>query len=131
MGKKIASKPLSKQSVVFNMYKISVSLSFLGRNTGSMGCFTCRNFARCSAFTVLALAVIIGLFVVGVPTQLGLFRWFAHRDVSIESRSLIGLAPAFMLPDEYRYTFEDVARTDLTGQTAVVTGVNCGLRYWP
>ena len=94
-----------------------------------MGCFTCRNIARCSAFTVLALAVIIGLFVAGVPTQLGLFRWLAHRN--FEARSFIGTAPAFMIPDDYRYTFKDVARTDLTGQTAVVTGVNCGLRYWP
>ena len=92
-----------------------------------MGCFTCRNIARCSALTVLVLAVIIGLFVAGVPSQLGLFRWQAHRD--LESRVYIGLAPAYMLPDEYRYSFEDVASTDLTGQTAVVTGVNCGLSY--
>ena len=93
-----------------------------------MGCFTCHNIARCNALVVLFFAVIIGLFVVGVPTQLGLFRWQAHRD--LEHRNYIGLSPAFMLPDEYRYSFKDVASTDLNGQTAVVTGVNCGLRYW-
>ena len=90
-----------------------------------MGCFTCRNIAQCSAIFALVLAVIIGIFVSGVPTSLGLFRWRAHWDQADPmNRFLIGLSPAFMLPEEYRYSFEDVARTDLTGQTAVVTGSN-------
>jgi len=84
--------------------------------------------ARCSAISSLVLAVVIGLLAAGVPTQLGLYRWIAHLTPA--TRGLRGLSPAFMLPDEYRYSFEDVARTDLTGQTAVVTGANGGVGYW-
>ena len=89
-----------------------------------MGCFTCSTIAQCSVIVTIVLARIANLFVSGVPTSLGLFRWRAHRDPT--NRFYIGLAPAFMQPDEYRYSFEDVARTDLTGQTAVVTGSGSG-----
>ena len=91
-----------------------------------MSCFTCRNFARCSAIVTLIIAVIIGLIVAGVPTYLGLYRRLAHGSPA--SRIYIGMAPSFMLPEEYRYSFEQVARADLTGQTAVVTGANNGVR---
>jgi len=95
-----------------------------------MGCFTCRNIAKCSSIVALVFAVIIGLFVSGVPSSIGLFRWFAHIDLDPRHAKFVGFAPAFMLPDEYRYSFEDVTRTDLTGQTAVVTGANSGIGYW-
>ena len=90
-----------------------------------MSSFTWRNFARCSAIVTLIIAVTIGLIVAGVPTYLGCYRWFAHRSPG--SRNFIGMTPSFMLPEEYRYSFEEVARADLTGQTAVVTGANGGV----
>ena len=106
------------------IYKCDKVVCF-GRYTGSMSCFTCRNFARCSAIVTLVIAVIIGLFVTGVPTKLGFYRWLAHHNP--DDRAAIGLAPSYMLPEEYRYSFEDVARADLNGQTAVVTGTDTGV----
>lgn len=81
---------------------------------------TCRRIARCSTISTSVLAVVVGLLAAGVPTKLGLYRWIAHLRPA--TRGLKGLSPAFMLPDEYRYSYGDVKRTDLTGQTAVVTG---------
>jgi len=83
---------------------------------------------RCSAIATLLFAVFIGLLVTGVPSNLGLYRWLAH--VGPGTRGFIGLSPAFMLPEEYKYSFEEVSRTDITSQTAIVTGANSGMGYW-
>lgn len=93
-----------------------------------MSCFANCDCARCSAIVTLIIAVFIGLIVAGVPTYLGFYRWLAHG--SSKSRLYFGAAPSFMLPEDYRYSFEQVARVDLTGQTAVVTGANSGVGYW-
>merc|ERR1712129_164169 len=55
-------------------------------------------------------------------------RWLAH--VGPGTRGFIGLSPAFMLLEEYKYSFEEVSRTDITSQTAIVTGANSGMGYW-
>jgi NAD(P)-dependent dehydrogenase (short-subunit alcohol dehydrogenase family) len=75
--------------------------------------------------SVLAVAVFIGVFAAGVPTQVGLWRWAASRN-----GQLIGMAPAFMHDDEYKKSFDDIRALDLSGQTAIVTGANIGLGYW-
>jgi len=77
-----------------------------------------------SATLVGALAVFIGLLLSPIPRNLGFYKWYTSRNPTT-----IGLTPAFMLSDEWGYTFEELYASDLTGQNALVTGSNSGVGY--
>lgn len=72
-------------------------------------------------------AVTVGLLLSPIPTKLGFYRWWATRDPS--NPRGIGLFPAWNYGIEWGYTFEELNASDLTGQTAIVTGANSGIGY--
>ena len=72
-------------------------------------------------------AVAVGLLLSSIPTKLGFYRWLATRDPS--NPRGIGMFPAWNYGVEWGYTFEQLYRSDLTGQTAIVTGANAGIGY--
>ena len=76
----------------------------------------------CVSVGVALLAVLIGLFAAGVPSQLGLFTWIASAVPA-----LVGMSPAFA--EGAQFDFTRLGALDLAGQRAVVTGANSGLGF--
>jgi hypothetical protein len=76
---------------------------------------------KCLAIVVGLVAALLGALVAGVPTRLGVYSAYAASRSSAE---LVGMSPAFMRPEGYQFSFEQLAAIDLSGQTALVTGAN-------
>jgi len=81
---------------------------------------------RVLTYVVLVIAVAVGLLVTGVPTQLGFWRWLVNCT---GHPFLVGFAPGFMRPGDNQYSYEELGKLDLSGQSAIVTGANIGLGY--
>jgi hypothetical protein len=79
---------------------------------------------RCSAVVVGLVAVLIGLLISGIPRRLGLFTLLPGL---LDNHGAYGLVPAFIDGVEWGYTYDDLGRVDLSGQTAMVTGANAGI----
>lgn len=73
---------------------------------------------------VAAISIGVGLLFSPIPGNLGLYRWIASKNPAF-----IGLSPAFHRGVAWKYTFEELYRNELKGQTAVVTGANSGMGY--
>ena len=85
-----------------------------------------RSVITCGAAGALALAVIIGLLLSGVPRQLGLFTLLPPL---LENSRQYGMLPPFIDGVAWGYTWDEFAEVDLTGQTALVTGANAGIGF--
>lgn len=68
-------------------------------------------------------AIILGIFLSDFPRNMGLYRWMTTVEPM-----LIGLTPAFHNGND-GYSTEKLYNTDLTGQSAFVTGANSGIGY--
>lgn len=80
---------------------------------------------RYVTYLIGLLAVSINLLFSPIPAKLGLYRLLAWQ-----LPVFIGLSPAFLDPSQpWGYTFDELAATDLSGQTALVTGANSGIGY--
>ena len=77
--------------------------------------------------TTLSIAVAVVAIVVGLvlgsdlPKRLGVYRWLAALD-----KTQIGLTPAHHYGIPWGYTWEELYASNLTGQSAIVTGGNSG-----
>lgn len=78
------------------------------------------------SFLGASAAILVGIIISPLPTNLGLYRFLASRDPA-----LIGLTPAFHHGIEWEYTFEQLYKdcTKLSGQNALVTGANSGVGF--
>jgi NAD(P)-dependent dehydrogenase (short-subunit alcohol dehydrogenase family) len=74
----------------------------------------------------LLLAVLVWLFVTGVPRQFGFYTWLA--SISPDAR-FVGMSPAFNDGIAWNFDYTQLAAIDLTGQRALVTGANSGLGF--
>jgi retinol dehydrogenase-14 len=73
------------------------------------------------------IAVLIGVFCFSsIPTKLGFYRELANY---VAYPAMIGYIPAFNYGVPWKYTFEELYKSDLTGQKAIVTGANSGIGY--
>ena len=78
-----------------------------------------------SAFLVALLMVSTALvFLTPIPTNLGFYRW-----VSEISPETVGLSRAYLHGVSWGYSFDDLHKTNLTGQNAIVVGSNSGIGY--
>jgi|TARA_B110000208_G_scaffold186687_1_gene243582 NAD(P)-dependent dehydrogenase (short-subunit alcohol dehydrogenase family) len=78
---------------------------------------------KCCGVFITVIAIFVGLLISGVLRQAGLFKLI---NPSLPDM-LTGMVPALMDGIEWSYTFDDVAKADLTGQIALVTGANAGI----
>ena len=84
---------------------------------------------KCCGFLVLFVAVAIGMVLSGALAEITPLMKFLDQGKVVGTDSLKGLIPAFHRGTEWGYTFEDLEKTDLKGQTILVTGGNIGLGY--
>ena len=68
--------------------------------------------------------IFLGLLFSPLPTRIGFYRWIAFIQPKY-----IGLLPAFHHGVEWGWSFEELHRANLTGQTALVTGANSGVGF--
>jgi len=80
----------------------------------------------CGTAAALVFSVAIGLFLSGVPRQLG---FFTIMPGLLEGHGLYGLVPAFIDGVPWGYTFDDLSKVRLDGQNALVTGANAGIGF--
>ena len=78
---------------------------------------------KCCGVFITVIAIFVGLLISGVLRQAGLFKLI---NPSLPDM-LTGMVPALMDGIEWTYTYDDVAKVDLTGQIALVTGANAGI----
>jgi len=74
--------------------------------------------------TVLASAALVGFILSPIPANIGLYRWIGRFFPFF-----IGVCPIFHQGIPWQYSFDDLYNSDLTGQTALVTGANSGIGY--
>ena len=75
------------------------------------------------ATSIALVAVLVGVILyTKIPTQLGVYRSYAKYV----DHSLVGFTPAFHYGIPWKFTFEELYASDLTGQTALITGANKG-----
>jgi retinol dehydrogenase-14 len=77
-----------------------------------------------TAFALFAVLIGVVLFS-PIPTKLGFYRWIAEA----KAPELIGFTPAYLYGVPWKYSFEELYKSNLTGQTAIVTGANSGIGY--
>ena len=84
------------------------------------------SIVRCGALSIGLLSIILGLFLSGIPRQLGFFTIMPYL---LHGHSSYGLVPAFLDGTKWGYTFEEFEEVRLDGQTALVTGANAGIGF--
>lgn len=78
-----------------------------------------------TATLVAAVAILLGLLLSPeISRHYAIFHW-----IPLLYPPFIGILPATQSVADWRYTFEEVRQTDLTGQVALVTGANSGIGY--
>lgn len=79
-------------------------------------------FANPGAFIAVAIAILLS----PIPRNLGLYRWHAYHR---KNDQYIGRVPATHHGIPWKFTFEQLKGYNLAGQSALVTGSNCGIGF--
>ena len=87
----------------------------------------CKHACTCVGVSVVALAVFIGFLTSEYSTP---FFQYLDQYAGGRGKRLMGIVPAVHRGIPWRFTHDDMAAIDLTGQTILVTGANVGLGYW-
>lgn len=80
-----------------------------------------------SRFFIIGAAIssiVLGVFLSHIPRNLGLYRWIAEKYPENK-----GHLPCFNHGLEEGYSYEELRKTDLSGQIALVTGSSRGLGF--
>ena len=88
--------------------------------------FLARTLQAC-AIIIAVFALLIGLLISGVMSQMGVFALLDLHETA-RGRRFMGMLPAMHVGTPWGFTEEQMP--NLNGQTFVVTGGNVGLGYW-